>query len=269
MLQHLLPNARAWNITVDKPLRRFMQGLSTIGSDAKDFTDSVYDDISPATTRELDAWENHFALPPVAGFTEAQRRDRLDGRWKALGDQDPRYLQDTLQAAGFDLYIHEWWTPGDEPAPNVKACVTPRDPRLYLRLEYTSLSVIFNAACGIDTTCCGHEEAYCYNVTEPLGYPLVNKLLRTVPKWEAMCLIDTACCAHKEAYCGNFSGYKNVPRNYTVPDDPAKWPYFIYLGGATFPDVVEIPTTRRDELETLVLTVCPAHLWVGMLVTYN
>ena len=31
VFKHLLPNARAWRITVDKKLRQFFEGLSGVG----------------------------------------------------------------------------------------------------------------------------------------------------------------------------------------------------------------------------------------------
>lgn len=41
--------------------------------------------------------------------------------WSANGGQSPRYLQDVIQAAGFDVYVHEWWVPGTNPP-------VPRNP---------------------------------------------------------------------------------------------------------------------------------------------
>jgi len=110
IFKHLLPNARAWRITIDKTLRRFFEGLTGIGEDVKDFFDLVWSDLNPQLTRELDAWENQFGMLDT-GLNEQGRRDRIDGAWKALGGQSPRYIQDTLQAAGFDVYVHEWYEP--------------------------------------------------------------------------------------------------------------------------------------------------------------
>ena len=112
MITHLLPNARAWRLTITKTLRSFFEGLTYIWTDPREFIDLVWKDIDPATTRELDMWEEQFDLPN-RGLTESERRDRLAAAWKASGGQSPRYLQDTLQAAGFEVYIHEWWDPAD------------------------------------------------------------------------------------------------------------------------------------------------------------
>jgi hypothetical protein len=53
-----------------------------------------------------------------------------------------------------------------------------------------------------------------------------------------------------------------------VPSDPAKWPFFLYFGGATMPEPAYVLARRRSEFETQVLKMKPAHLWAVMHVTY-
>lgn len=108
IFKHLLPRARAWRITIDKTLRKFFEGLTGLISEPRAFFEGVWTDLDPAYTNELDQWENQFALPDT-GLSDDDRRDRLDGAWKAFGGQSPRYIQDTLRGAGFDVYVHEWW----------------------------------------------------------------------------------------------------------------------------------------------------------------
>jgi hypothetical protein len=165
-IKHLLPNARAWSVTVNKQLRQFFEGLAPAGDDIKTFFDEVWLDIFPQTTRDITSWESQFALQPVA-LTEQERRDRLDAAWKALGGQSPRYIQDTLQGAGFDVYVHEWWEPGTEPAVGVKQCVTARSPLDVL----ASLS----PQCGEPLAQCGESFAQCGNLVGAAGYALVNR----------------------------------------------------------------------------------------------
>ena len=120
--KHLLPRAKAWQITIDKTLRKFFVGLTDLPSDIRDFVDLVWFDIFPDTTRELDEWESAFGLPDV-GLSTADRRTRLAGAWAATGGQSPGYIQDALHAAGFTtLYVHDWWS-DDTP--------TVRDPNDY------------------------------------------------------------------------------------------------------------------------------------------
>ena len=228
--------------------------------------DDVWTDIDPQKTRELPAWENQFALRNT-GLNEQGRRDRLDAAWKAVGGQNPRYLQDTLRGAGFDVYVHEWWEPGSEPVPGVKQCVAPRNPLLYLRREFTG--VVFGVDCGELEALCGEDFALCGNSLSPIGYPLVNKIFATVPDEIVLCGEDVAVCSEIDALCANFFAFKDVQQNYIVPNNIDKWPYFLYIGGVNFPDTAEVAAARRDEFEALCLKISPTQQWLGVLVQYT
>lgn len=265
IFKHLLPNARAWRITVDKKLRQLFEGLSGVGPDVKTFFDEVWLDIFPETTRDLDEWEKQFGLRDT-GITEQERRDRLDATWKALGGQDPRYIQDTLRGAGFDVYVHEWWEPGTEPIPGVKQCVTPRNPLLYLRKEFTG--VVLLVECGESLAQCGEPLAQCEETLTPRGYPLVNKVLETQPDLFTLCGEVLAEAGELDAICGNFTNFTDVVRPYTVPEDETKWPYFLYIGAKNFGELAQVEPKRKDEFERLCLKICPAQQWLGILVEY-
>lgn len=235
IFSHLLPKARAWLLTPNKQLREFFTGLTDLITDIKTFFDNIFSDIDPQQTRELPAWESQFALRDT-GITEQERRDRLAATWQALvGGQSPGYIQDTLRANGFDVYVHDWWTPGTEPAPGVKACVTPRDP----------LTLLVSPA-----------------------YPLVNKVLSSEKVIIMQAGEAIAQAGEPEALSGNYLEFEEVRREYFVPVDSTKWPYFVYVGGATFGTFANVPTARRDEFEDLCLKICPAHLWIGLFVLY-
>lgn len=105
--QHLLPRSEAWSLVAAKPLRLFFEALGqSPTADAVEFVDLAYLDLFPETTRELETWETQFNLSGVGD--EDERRVALSARWKALGGQSPSYLQGVMQAAGFDVYLHEW-----------------------------------------------------------------------------------------------------------------------------------------------------------------
>lgn len=265
IFKHLLPNARAWRITVDKRLREFFSGLSGVGEEAKTFFDGIWLDVFPETTRELDVWEQQFGLRDT-GLTEQQRRDRLDATWKAIGGQDPKYIQDTLRANGFDVYVHEWWEPGTEPIPGVKQCVTPRNPLMYLRREFTGVTLLVE--CGEPLAQCGEPFAGAGNSLQPRGYPLVNKVFETVPDFIALCGEPAAECGEPDIECGNYFQFREDLREYIVPRDPAKWPYFLYIGAETFGGIAQVDPKRKDEFEALCLKICPAQQWLGILVEY-
>ena len=255
--KHLLPNARAWRLTTEKQLRQFFEGLTDLPSDIRDFFDFVWLDIFPDTTRELDKWETQFALPATT-MSEQERRDRLDGVWKALGGQSPRYLQDTLQEAGFDVFVHEWWElPVTEPP-------VVRNPFLVLNDGVSPISYIAN--CGAQKANCGFSEAICGASIGATGIVLVNKFFVALDI--IVCGAQQANCGNPEAVCGATEATYSL-KKYKIPNDTSKWPYFLYIGGQTFPDHAIVPASRRNEFETLCLKICPNQQWLGLLVDYT
>jgi hypothetical protein len=142
-------------------LTKLVDGLSAPFASARDFVDFVHEDRQPSTTRALAEWENQFGL--VASASDVDRRAALASAWSATGGQSPRYLQDVVRAAGFDVYIHEWWVP-----PNV-APRTARNPR-----DYTSDPLVGTVQCGEAVAQCGEPNAQCNAfLANDIGY-IVN-----------------------------------------------------------------------------------------------
>lgn len=263
LIQHLLPNALAWRIggaigslsgvecgeaiaecgepdaesgntfvsgSGGKMLARFFLGLSSLGQSFRPYADRVFLDIFPNETDDIEGWEAQFGIYRKGGLTELERRSRLAGAWKALGGQSPRYIQDTLQGRGFDVYIHEWWEPGTNPP-------TARDPRNYL-------------GDGND------------------GYIIVSKVTETTTDLIVRAGDEDVRAGEDFMQAGNFSEFQFVEKTYEPPDDPDLWPYFLYIGGETFPNVAQVPVARRDEFEELCQKIKPAQQWLGILVEY-
>lgn len=257
IFQHLLPRAKAWHVVIVKLLREFFEGLTALPEAIREFYDLVWRDLGPQTTRELDAWEAQFGLPDTV-LTEQERRDRLDGAWKALGGQSPRYIQDTLQDAGFDVYVHEWWDPSALPA------AVARDPLLVL--NDGSTEIVYLSSDGAADMQDGDLAVAQDGATSVLtGYVLVNKIL--VPQT----LGDGAADMQDgDSLAFDGSGVTDYQlKNYIVLNDPATFPRYLYIGGQTFPDHATVPSSRRNEFETLCLKVCPTHQWIGILVDYS
>lgn len=228
-MQHLLPDAHAWRLTAtSKALRKFFEGLAAAPAELRAFFDSVYDDLDPARTRELAAWEKQFGLDGT-GVTEETRRAQLAGAWQAQGGQSPRYLQDVVRAAGFDVYVHEWWVPGT--MPRVK-----RDPR-----AHATQPRMGTHRCGLPESRTGRPDVMCDRMLVNGAHYLVNTKLSSVE-------------------------YREVPP--PLPSDPAKWPFMLYWGGQVFGTPATVPAARRREFERLLLRICPAHLWIVPIVEY-
>lgn len=265
-LQHLLPDGRAFSSTITKNLRNFLKGVSEQGDDVKSSLDDVFDEVWPESTGSLNEWESQFGLR-MTTLTDQQRRARLDAAWKSQGGQDPDYIQETLQAAGFNVYVHEWWVPGTEPAIGSHAAATPRNPFTYLRASSDTLGNVIS--CGDELAMCGEPFALCGNSTTPLGYPLVNIVPYSTPAELLFCGEPVAMCGETDALLGNSITYGVRRREYSLPVDPDKWCYFLYIGGETFGENATVSSARKDEFEALCLKICPLQLWLGIMVTYN
>lgn len=187
--QHLLPDALAWRIrqgtagwTIGdgsligdlglliggvaggRDIDRFFAGLANFFAEARDFVDLVRLDMFAETTRDLAEWEYQFGLQRAT--LEADRRANVDAAHKAKGGQSPRYIQDVIQAAGFDVYVHEWWVP---PAGSPW---TARDPR-----DYTNVPTTGTVQCGEPLALCGEPDALCDNFLANEPDYLVNSNL--------------------------------------------------------------------------------------------
>lgn len=166
---------------------------------------------------------------PRVTLTDKQRRGRLAAAWKDVGGQSPGYLQNILRANGFNVTLFDWWDP---------ETLEARNPLTVLASGY--LVSVPGVDCGDTRSACGEDFAQCGNFEFTKGYPLVNKFI-----------------------------YDRDSIGYTVPNDPAKWPYFMYIGGENFGDLAVIPTARRYEFEALLLKIRPAHAWIGLIVRYE
>ena len=226
--QHLLPRGRAWSLIVDKPLRRLFVGLSVAAREAVAHIDRAYLDLFPDTTTKLTQWEQQFNLRDP-GLTDQERRDRLTATWRAQGGQSVGYIEDTLQAAGFQLYVHEWFDDSG----------TARNPGLVLRDDGDDIEYRFEL--GTTEAELGDTDVELGSRSNVTGYLLVNKI----------------------------SDNDGSRVEYTVPANTNEWPFILYVGGETFPESATIRTNRRDEFEELLLSICPGQQWLGVLVEFG
>ena len=253
MFRYLLPTGKAWRLTINKQLRQFFEGLTWLQTDVKTYTDSAYTDMFPQTTRLLDELEAEYGYLP-GSLTEQERRDRLSARMASVGGQSPKYLQNTLQAAGFNVYIHEWWS-DDTP--------TARNPNEFLvnvgTLGWTLGNPYFTLGNPAATLGGGGGN----------GTVLVNKIVTTVPEFPNTLGNPAFTLGGATSTLGYFTSYAPKAKEYPIPNDPSLWPHFLYFGAETFPELAQVPADRRDEFETLLLRICPAHLWLGLLIQYT
>jgi hypothetical protein len=235
LIQHLLPRALAWKTTTPtgeraaaKRLRQYLEGIANWAAEISAFVDLMFLDVLPRSTRDLVAWEKQFSLG--AGGSIADRRAKLAGAWGLQGGQSPDYLQSTLHAAGFDtVYVHEWWSSGPP--------YVARDPRSHVRQPLLGVY-------QCETT--NEWECFDPDPSEPLA-PHCDDTLANDP-----------------GYLVNLDLTRRAPP--PVPDDPSRWPYFLYLAAETFPDLAPVQASRIAELKELILRMAPAQQWIVLLV---
>jgi len=249
LFQHLLPRGQVWRLSAASALRRFFLGLSEQPQATRDYIDKVYLDLFPGTARSatdtsialeersgaLEEWERQFGLAPADLADFDARRAAVAAEWQAAGGQSPGYIQGILQAAGFNVFVYEWWSSGPP--------YVARDPRSYTTQPLIGLYQCEGDAFGG----VGGSQPQCSSLATQ---PQCNGFLANDPH-----------------YLVNLDLTRRPPP--PVPDDPSKWPYFIYIGGETFPDHAVVDITRRAEFERLLLKLRPTHNWIVTLIDYE
>jgi hypothetical protein len=261
--KHTLPRGRLWNLTAPSNLRRFFAGLAWLPQTVRDYADGLYLDLFAAWTTRIEDQEKQWGLTPTVA-TLAERRARLAARKADTGGQSLSYIQGRLQALGFDVFCFDSFsnTPTIPPTPPAT-----RDPRNYL--EGSLFLLRYKCEAGEAVAECGEADAAAGDTASAPGYLLVNILERAVPRLKILCGEAEAAAGEPEAMAGNFDFFDLIRREYTVPSDPALWPFFAYIGGPVFPGLATIPAARRPEFEAALLRLFPSRLWLGVLVNYN
>lgn len=235
IFQHLLPSGEAWKTTIQKRLRAYFEGLASAFVALRLYIDLIWFDLFPDTTRELATWEEQFGLPGAGA--ESARRAHVDASWKARGGQSSSYIQSILQAAGFPVFVHDFWSAHD---PFTLDPPTVRNPH-----DYTNQPLVGSFQCQ-PTAVFGNTQ--CRPKTDPTQ-PYCNRFL-----------------ANETGYLVNDRLTHDAPP--PIPDDAAYWPHFMYVGAETFGVAVDIPESQRAEFERRLLQLRPLHLWIVLFVNY-
>lgn len=101
-----------------------------------------------------------------------------------------------------------------------------RDPRLY-----TQVPTFGTTQCGDPLAECGEPTATC------------NAFLANDPHY----IVNDRLTLDPPPY---------------VPSDPNTWPFFLYVGGATFGTTASLSVAVRSAFEELLLRIRPTHLWL-------
>ena len=222
VLNALWPKGAFWEPLAEDDYDLLLDGVAENSEAVRLDVDKIRYLRDPARTSILDDLEREFAVVPVPGATDAERRSRLAVTMFRRGEL-PTYemLQEKLRDAGFDVYVY----------PNSPAV----DPSIFIEQA-------FQMTCGDllpsgNEAQCGEPEAYCGQVG---GELLVNgDLYEQAPNYIILCDEALAQCGEVDAQCGNFDSIRLALINYNIPGDPGYWPLIFYVGGvATYSAIV-------------------------------
>jgi hypothetical protein len=221
------PSGHAWKNLPSSILKKVFGVFDTELREAASLIDVVAKDAFADTTNQLDTWEREFGLRTPA--TELERRQQLDFTLRSDGGQSLEFIQDTLQAAGFNVWVHSCWV-SENP-------FVVKDPRAYIDppeygTELCTDNVDWNQPQCTDTPAWGQAQA--------------NGIVGGTNYFDNITLQD----------------------NYLppVPDDPDAWPFFLYIGGQVFPQYAQIDMDRYDELRRLICKHRPLRHWIVLMV---
>lgn len=108
MLDALLPPGAIWQPEEGAGLDQLLDGMGSNLEPVRQFLSGLAYLRDPHLTPFLDDLEKEYGFLPDTRLSETDRRNRLAGRifYGAQNDGSSDYMQDALQAAGFDAYVH-------------------------------------------------------------------------------------------------------------------------------------------------------------------
>lgn len=115
LIRQLLPTGRAWNVPEDGPHDKLITALSLsqarLAADVEGLLDSILPDNDNFTADDATRWEERLGLITNEAVSLADRklaiRRKMNHPGKIPARQNYGYLQDQLQAAGFNVYVYE------------------------------------------------------------------------------------------------------------------------------------------------------------------
>lgn len=244
IIKHLNPLSRAFRLFKDRQITEFYRGLTGLPQDVRNYYDEIWLDIFPDTTREIELHEKEFGIIPSTS-NEADRRNAIDAEWKAKGCQSSSCIEDLLQDAGFDVYVHE--------------VIPAQDPNNFLLTGFLAVAGEPGSIAGEPNVVAGKSG----------GEVLVNgDLFTSFTKYGTVAGEPESIAGEIEAVAGEITGTNFDPIVYEIPIDSDTWPYFWYISNQTFPNFATVDAARESEFKSLVLKLKPVHTWAGLLINF-
>jgi len=239
----------------------------------------------PLFTPILKDLEKEYGILTQDNLSEEDRRSQLHSRVYARPGFGLDYMQERIQAAGFDLVVQ-----ANDPAV---------DPALLLGNQYWTVAGGSPGVGGFPVQWAGYY-------TNPVGPPIYESIagykaggellvngkifapLGLAPDPYAVQVPNYLCCAgfagmvagSRYAYAGYFLSMLRRPVEYPIPplEKAGYWPLIFFVAKSFSgwdqeppdPRAVpgDVPATRVPELKRIILRHKPLHTWCGLIINY-
>jgi hypothetical protein len=284
----LLPPGSLWQPKPGGGLDLLLEAMGESDGDVIELLDSLSSLRNPFKTSILSDLEKEYGIVPSATATEDQRRMALATiiyQDRSTGSAEE--LETALQNNGFDVQVHE-----NSPAV---------DPDTFLNSVFLMYADGPNAFAGF-IPLSGPPSTAIAGKTG--GYLLVNGFSGTQrPEYISFAGAATMVANNGDALAGRFDSLVIDELFYPVSDDPDTWPLYFFVGGDTKRrgqesvetsngvnvetsngvnvetsegdnalltiETAEVPSSRKEEFERLILRYKPMHTWAGLIVNYT
>lgn len=239
-IKKLLPNGRAFRVFFGTMHEKILDASQLEAGRVKLFLDDIRDGGIPDSNlpdAALDDWELFLGLSKNSSLTNDERRERITGKYAGQGGQGPDYIQDSLQAGGYPVYVVE-------NIPSIDESVKAYTARLGgMDLGETTLGAFTDR-------------------TDPRN---VEGILIAGPaQWEAEKIYEATLgnMTLGETSLGDYIGTITQEIAYTIPNTPSRFIFFWFLtGSAGLGDFVEISEDKKRDFIKQVIQLKPAHTW--------
>ncbi len=240
--KQLQPKGRAFLLPFENDLYKFNKASAKQPDRICDFYVDVRSSGIPTVDMPADSltdWESDLGLLTNTGLTDAQRRERIIGKYYSVGGQGPDYIEERFQSAGFPVFVYE------------------NNPTLGAR-EYITRSGAFDSG-----------DALSGDFTDRLNPASLGGILYANPPiftnrkdYLGSSLGDTNV-EMGDFQLGEFSQTLIIEVEYAIPTDSATFIFFWFLAGpGNIFDFVDIDADRQADFENLIFQLKPAHTWV-------
>jgi hypothetical protein len=255
-LDALFPGGSAWKPKEGGDFDLFLDGTGDSIESSRGYLDNLSEIRRPETTPILSDLEREYGETIDLNISEDTRRMRLTAKkYSKLRNGSVDHLQAALDAAGFNLLVHE-----NSPAV---------DPAIFL-------DQAFQMVAGGPAAFAGNQDAFAGRIG---GELVVNgDLVIQTPAYTMQSGGTFAYAGNGNAVAGRYDVFNQDFFQYDIPTDPNDWPLVFFVGGPATRDGTgtlteiqagEVPTERKRELKKTILQIKPEHSWAGLIITYT